>query len=88
VVETVRTPRRVKNEERIILLGTMHGLKNKGRVALGRNVSESPGMPISDGASIDLEKAHFTKKGGVWLHGRGKASASSLGVLGKICARG
>lgn len=84
----MRTPRRVKNEERIILLGTMHGLKNKGRVALGRNVSESPGMPISDGASIDLEKAHFTKKGGVWLHGRGKASASSLGVLGKICARG
>lgn len=48
----MRTPRRVKNEERIILLGMMQGMKNKGGVALGRNVSESPGMPISDGASI------------------------------------
>lgn len=88
MVETVRTPRRVKNEERIILLGMMQGMKNKSRVPLGRNVSESPGMRISDGASIDLEKAHFTKKGGVWLHDRGKASASSLGVLEKICACG
>lgn len=41
-VETMRTPRRVKNEERIILLRMIQGMKNKGGVALGRNVSEEP----------------------------------------------
>lgn len=66
----------------------MQGMKNKGGLALGRNVSESPGMPVWDGASMDLEKARFTKKGRMWLHGKGKASASSLGVLEKICAHG
>lgn len=37
-------------------------------------LAKSPGMRISDGASVDLEKAHFTQKGGVWLHGRREAS--------------
>lgn len=48
---------------------------------------KSPGMPISDGASIDLEKAHFTQEGGVWLHGRGKASGKQSGCAGKdLCS--
>lgn len=38
----MRAPRKVKNEERIIGLGMIQGVENKGGVALGSSVGEEP----------------------------------------------
>lgn len=49
-------------------------------------LAKSPGMLISDGASVDLEKAHFIQKRGLWLHGRGRASGMFKEMQQSRCA--
>lgn len=73
MVGTVRTPKRVKSEERILLLGMIQDRKKSGG-ALGRKVSEEPRY-VNLGWSLSRSgKGTFYSKRGVWLHGRRETS--------------